>query len=293
MAFIHGGPFANIAHGCSSVIATQTGLKLADYVVTEAGFGADLGAEKFCDIKCRKTGLAPSAAVIVATCRALKMHGGANEKTLAKEENVPAIAKGMANLLRHVNNVRKFGVPCVVAINQFPTDTEAELKSLEQLCLQNGVKAVRATHHRDGGAGTEELAKEVLKLADSPSQFKLLYPDSMPLVDKIKTVATEIYGAKDVSFEAAAMTKLNKWQKDGYGHFPICVAKNQYSFSADPKALGAPSGHTLPVRGVRLSAGAEFVVVLTGDIMTMPGLPEVPASVNVGLTKDGVIHGLF
>jgi len=240
-----------------------------------------------------KTGLAPSAAVIVATCRALKMHGGANEKTLAKEENIPAIEKGMANLLRHVNNVRKFGVPCVVAINQFPTDTENELLALEKLCLQNGVKAVRATHHRDGGAGTEELAKEVLKLADGASQFKLLYPDEMPLVDKIKTIATQIYGAKDVSFEPAAMSKLNKWQKEGFGHFPICVAKNQYSFSADPKALGAPSGHTLPVRNVRLSAGAEFVVVLTGDIMTMPGLPEIPASVNVGLTKEGLIHGLF
>lgn len=293
MALIHGGPFANIAHGCSSVVATLAGLKVADYVVTEAGFGADLGAEKFCNIKCRKTGLAPSAAVIVATCRALKMHGGANEKTLAKEENVPAIEKGMANLLRHVNNVRKFGVPCVVAINQFPTDTEAELTALEGFCKQAGVPAVRATHHRDGGAGTEALAKEVLKLTESPSTFKLLYPDDMPLIEKIQTIATEIYGAKAVSFEPAALSKLNKWQKEGYGHFPICVAKNQYSFSADPKALGAPSGHILPVRNVRLSAGAEFIVVLTGDIMTMPGLPEVPASTNVGITKEGHIHGLF
>lgn len=292
IALIHGGPFANIAHGCSSVIATNTGLKVADYVVTEAGFGADLGAEKFCDIKCRKTGLAPSAAVIVATCRALKLHGGADEKAL-KEEDVSAVEKGMANLLRHVNNVRKFGIPCVVAINEFSSDTEDELKTIQTMCLRNGVKAIRSTHHRDGGAGAEDLAKEVLALADSPSHFRLLYPDDMPLVDKIRTIATEIYGAKDVSFEPLALSKLNRWQRDGFGHFPICVAKNQYSFSADPKALGAPTGHVLPVRNVRLSAGAEFVVVLTGDVMTMPGLPEEPASTHMGISRDGQIYGLF
>lgn len=293
-AFIHGGPFANIAHGCSSVIATKAALKLSEFVVTEGGFGADLGAEKFFDIKCRKTGLKPNAAVIVATVRALKMHGGADEKTLTKVENIPAIEKGMANLLRHCNNVKKFGVPCVVAINVFPTDTEAELAATESFCIANGIKAVRATHHSFGGAGTEKLAHEVVKLAAQPSQFKLLYPDEMPLVDKIKTIAKEIYGAGEVTFEPASLTKLKKWQADDkYAKFPICMAKNQYSFSADPKALGAPSGHTIPVRSVRLSAGAEFIVALTGDIMTMPGLPKIPASVNVGVTAEGKIFGLF
>lgn len=222
-ALIHGGPFANIAHGCSSVIATRAALKLSEFVVTEAGFGADLGAEKFFDIKCRKTGLVPSAAVIVATCRALKMHGGADEKLLTKVENIPAIEKGMVNLIRHCNNVKKFGVPCVVALNVFPTDTEAELQATESLCLANGFKAVRATHHSFGGAGGEQVAREVVRLCAQPSQFKLLYPDDMPLVDKVRTIAKEIYGAADVSFEPAAMTKLKKWQNDGYGHFPICM----------------------------------------------------------------------
>lgn len=293
-AIIHGGPFANIAHGCSSVVSTKTSLKLCDYVVTEGGFGADLGAEKFFNIKCRKSGLKPDCAVIVATCRALKLHGGADEKTLTKIEDVDAVRKGMVNLERHVENVRKFGVPVVVAINQFPFDTDAEMDAVAARCSELGVTAVRSNHHGHGGAGAEALAEAVVKVCDEEeSNFKFLYPDEMSLVDKITTVAKEMYHAEDIAIDPAAMKKLNKYTKEGYGHFPICMAKTQYSFSADPKALGAPTGHTVPVRDVRLSAGAEFIVVLTGDIMQMPGLPKVPAAENVGVHDDGSIYGMF
>ena len=293
-AFVHGGPFANIAHGCSTVVGTKAALKLSDYVVTEGGFGADLGAEKFFDIKCRKTGLVPSAAVIIATCRALKLHGGADEKTLTNTENVQAVRDGMCNLERHIENVNKFGVPSIVSINVFPTDTEAEIAAVEEECAKIGVQAVRSDHHNDGGAGAMGLAQAVVETIDNKkSEFKLLYPDEMSLENKIRTIATEIYGAADIAVEPKAAVKLRKFEKAGHGHFPICVAKNQYSFSADPKALGAPSGHIVPVRDVRLSAGAEFVVALTGDIMTMPGLPKIPASEHVGLDESGHIHGLF
>ena len=293
-AVIHGGPFANIAHGCSSVISTKASLKLCDYVVTEGGFGADLGAEKFFNIKCRKSGLSPDCVVVVATVRALKLHGGADEKTLSKEENVDAVRGGMVNLERHIENVRKFGVPIVVAVNQFPFDTDAELDAVEEECKNLGVKAVRSNHHGHGGAGAKALAEEVANTCQTEeSNFKTLYPDEMSLEDKIRTVATEMYRADDIAIDATAATKLKQFTKDGYGHFPICMAKTQYSFSADPKALGAPNGHILPVRDVRLSAGAEFIVALTGDIMQMPGLPKVPAAEHVGVHEDGAIYGLF
>lgn len=270
---------------------------MSDYVVTEGGFGADLGAEKFFDIKCRKTGLKPSAAVIVATCRALKLHGGADEKTLSTTENVEAVKKGIVNLERHVENVQKFGVPSMVAINVFPTDTEAEIQATQEACEKMGVKCVRSDHHNEGGDGALNFAQNVVDLIDEnpngKDNFQFLYPDDMSLEDKIRTVAQKIYGAEDIAVDAAAKTKLKKFTKMGYGHFPICVAKNQYSFSADPKLLGAPTGHIVPVRDVRLSAGAEFVVALTGDIMTMPGLPKIPASEKVGLSDDGNIYGLF
>jgi formate--tetrahydrofolate ligase len=292
-AFIHGGPFANIAHGCNSVIATKTALKLADYVVTEAGFGADLGAEKFFDIKCRKAGLKPDAAVIVATVRALKMHGGVPRDGL-KEENVAALEKGFANLRRHLENLAGFGVPVVVSVNRFSADTAAEHSKLKELCAGMGVEAVIADHWAEGSAGAAELAHAVVKLADSgKADFRFLYPDEMPLRDKIKTIAQKIYRAKDIACDGAIENRLAELQKGGFGHFPVCIAKTQYSFTTDTNAKGAPDDHILGVREIRLSAGAEFIVAVCGEIMTMPGLPRVPAANNIELTEDGRITGLF
>jgi formate--tetrahydrofolate ligase len=292
-AFIHGGPFANIAHGCNSVIATQTALKLADYVVTEAGFGADLGAEKFFDIKCRKAGLKPDAAVIVATVRALKMHGGVPRDGL-REENVAALEKGFANLRRHLENLAGFGVPVVVSVNRFSADTEAEHSKLKELCAGMGVEAVIADHWAYGGEGAAELARAVVKLADSgTADFRVLYPDEMPLRDKIKTIAQKIYRAKDIACDGAIENRLAELQKGGFGHFPVCIAKTQYSFTTDTNAKGAPDDHILGVREIRLSAGAEFIVAVCGEIMTMPGLPRVPAANSIELTEDGRITGLF
>ncbi|WP_299377354.1 formate--tetrahydrofolate ligase [uncultured Kiloniella sp.] len=291
-AFIHGGPFANIAHGCNSVIATKTALKLADYVVTEAGFGADLGAEKFFDIKCRKAGLKPAAVVIVATVRALKMHGGVAKADLGNE-NVEAVTKGCENLARHIANIKKFKVPAVVAINQFITDTDEEIAAVSAACEALGAKAIVASHWSNGGAGTEELAHHVVELADSGvADFTPLYPDEMPLWEKIETIATEIYGASEVIADAAVRKQIAELQEN-YGHYPVCMAKTQYSFSTDPALLGAPSGHAVPVREVRLSAGAGFIVVVTGAIMTMPGLPRQPAANNIYLNEQGQIEGLF
>ena len=291
-AFIHGGPFANIAHGCNSVIATKTALKLADYVVTEAGFGADLGAEKFFDIKCRKASLNPSASVIVATVRALKMHGGVAKDAL-NEENVDAVKLGCANLARHIENVKSFGVPVVVAINQFVNDTQAELDAVRTTADGFGAKAIIAHHWADGSEGTEELAKHVVDLVDSDTaQFKCLYPDEMPLMEKIETIATKIYRASSVSADGSVQKQINDLQED-FGHLPICVAKTQYSFSTNPDLKGAPSDHELVIREVRLSAGAGFIVVVVGAIMTMPGLPRVPAANSILLNKAGEIEGLF
>ena len=290
--FVHGGPFANIAHGCNSVLATQTALKLCDYVVTEAGFGADLGAEKFFDIKCRKAGLRPDAAVIVATVRALKMHGGVAKDDL-KGENVEAVQRGCANLRRHIDNVRKFGVAPVVAINRFITDTDAELQAVMQAAQDAGTQAFVCTHWADGGKGIEALARHVADVADSgKADFKPLYPDALPLWDKVRLIATEIYGAADIAADAAVRKRFNELQ-DHYGHLPVCMAKTQYSFSTDPTLLGAPSGHIVTVRELRLSAGAEFIVVITGDIMTMPGLPKVPSANAIRLNAKGQIEGLF
>ncbi len=292
-AFIHGGPFANIAHGCNSVIATKTALKLCDYVVTEAGFGADLGAEKFFDIKCRKAGLKPAAAVIVATVRALKMHGGVGKEDLGKE-NVAAVKKGCENLARHIKNVKSFGVPVVVAINQFINDTDKELKAVRTTAKGLGAEAIIASHWANGGAGTEELAKHVVKLADSgKAKFKPLYPDNMKLEEKIRTIAKKLYGAKDISFDSKVANQFKELEDGGFGKFPVCMAKTQYSFSTDPSSKGAPSGHTIPVRELRLSAGAEFIVAITGEIMTMPGLPRVPAANKILINKKGQIEGLF
>src|SRR5580700_10717916 len=292
-AFIHGGPFANIAHGCNSVIATKTALKLADYVVTEAGFGADLGAEKFMDIKCRKAGLAPDAAVVVATVRALKMHSGVARDQL-RAENVKAVEDGFANLARHLENLRGFGIPAVVSVNRFSADTEAELSKLRELCAAHGAEAVVADHWANGGEGAGPLAEAVVKLTDKGgAKFKFLYPDEMPLRDKIKTIAQKIYRAKDIACDGAVETRLAELQKGGFGHFPICIAKTQFSFTTDPNAKGAPVDHILGVREIRLSAGAEFVVAVCGDIMTMPGLPRVPAANSIELTEDGRITGLF
>jgi formate--tetrahydrofolate ligase len=291
-AFIHGGPFANIAHGCNSVIATRTALKLADYVVTEAGFGADLGAEKFFDIKCRKAGLTPSAAVIVATVRALKMHGGVAKDGLGKE-NVEAVKKGCENLARHISNVQKFGVPVVVAINQFITDTDAELAAVRETAKGFGANAIVASHWANGAAGIEDLAHHVVELVDSgKADFKPLYPDEMPLIDKVRTIAQTIYGADDIACDGAILKQFDELQKD-YGHFPVCMAKTQYSFSTDPNLKGAPSGFTIPIRELRLSAGAEFVVAITGEIMTMPGLPKVPSANSIFLDDEGRVQGLF
>ena len=292
-AFIHGGPFANIAHGCNSVIATQTALKLGDYVVTEAGFGADLGAEKFFDIKCRKTGLKPSAAVIVATIRALKMHGGVAKEDLGKE-NIEALKKGITNLARHVENVKNFGVPPVVAINRFVADTAGEHKLLQELCAAAGVKVIIADHWAQGGAGAVELAHAVVDLAESgTADLRFLYPDEMPLIEKVRTIAQRIYGAEDIEAGSAVLDQLAQWQDHGYGHFPVCIAKTQFSFTTDPAAKGAPSGHTVAIREVRLSAGAEFVVAICGDMMTMPGLPRVPAANTIEVDAAGRITGLF
>jgi formate--tetrahydrofolate ligase len=290
--FVHGGPFANIAHGCNSVTATKLGLSLADYVVTEAGFGADLGAEKFFDIKCRKAGLEPSAAVIVATIRALKMHGGVAKKDLGTE-NVAAVKNGMANLQRHVENVQKFGVPPIVAINHFIADTDAEVKAVLDACKALGVKAILCRHWAQGGAGAEELAKAVVEVADSgKANFHTLYPDDMPLLKKIETIAFQIYHAGEVVPSKAAADRLAELEKLGFGNLPVCIAKTQYSNSTNPELLGAPTGHTFQVREVRLSAGAEFVVAICGDIMTMPGLPRVPSAENIYVEADGRIIGL-
>ena len=291
-AIIHGGPFANIAHGCNSVVATKASLKLADYVVTEAGFGADLGAEKFFDIKCRKAGLKPEAVVLVATLRALKMHGGVAMAEL-KEENLDAVRLGCANMTRHIENLKRFGVPVVVAINQFISDTPAEMQVVSDVAAEHGAKAIIASHWAEGGAGTEDLAREVVALVESgKGSFAPLYPDEMSLWDKVKTIATEIYGASDISAEQAVRNRFAQLQ-ESYGHFPVCMAKTQYSFSTDPSAKGAPQGHVIPIRELRLSAGAEFVVALCGEMMTMPGLPRAPAAEAIHINKNGEIEGLF
>jgi formate--tetrahydrofolate ligase len=292
-AFIHGGPFANIAHGCNSVLATTTALKLADYVVTEAGFGADLGGEKFMDIKCRKAGIAPDCMVLVATIRALKMHGGVKKEDL-KAENLKALEAGMANLQRHVENVQKFGIAPVVSINRFSADTDAEIKLVQDKCKSLGVEALMADHWAMGGAGAADVARAVVKIAENgKSKLKFLYPDDMPLFEKIRTIAKEIYRAKDVTADKSVRDQLASFEAMGYGRFPICVAKTQYSFTTNPDAKGAPSDHVINVREVRLSAGAEFVVAICGEIMTMPGLPKVPAAESIDIGPDGRIVGLF
>ncbi|PYR99354.1 MAG: formate--tetrahydrofolate ligase [Acidobacteria bacterium] len=292
-ALIHGGPFANIAHGCNSVIATKSALKLADYVVTEAGFGADLGAEKFMNIKCRKAGLRPDCAVVVATIRALKMHGGMSKDTL-KQENLPALEKGFDNLARHVENVRKFGVPVVVAVNRFTADTEAENVRLKSLCDKLEVECITADHWAKGGEGAIELAETVVRTIETkPSQFRPLYPDDMPLWKKAQTIAREMYGADEIIGDQKIRDRFRELQDQGYGHFPVCIAKTQYSFTTDPDRKGAPKHHVVPIREVRLSAGAEFIVAICGDIMTMPGLPKIPAANKIDVTPDGRIVGLF
>jgi formate--tetrahydrofolate ligase len=292
-AFVHGGPFANIAHGCNSVMATRTALKLANYVVTEAGFGADLGAEKFFDIKCRKAGLKPAAAVVVATVRALKMHGGAAKDDLAKE-NPRALEKGLENLGRHVRNVGQFGVPVTVAINHFTADTKVEADAIRGYCRSLGVEAFPCTHWAHGGKGIEALAAHVAELADSGrSQFRTLYDDGLSLWEKAKTIAQKIYHADDIIADKTERDLLRQFEAGGYGRFPICMAKTQYSFSTDPNLKGAPSGHVVPIREVRLAAGAEFVVIICGEIMTMPGLPKVPSAETIGLDEHGNIVGLF
>jgi formate--tetrahydrofolate ligase len=291
-ALIHGGPFANIAHGCNSVLATKTALKLADYVVTEAGFGADLGAEKFVDIKCRKAGLKPAAAVLVATIRALKFHGGVEVKALGQED-LQALEKGIANIERHVNNIRNhYGLACVVAINHRTEDTAAEVKLLMDKLAQKGVKVILARHWAEGGKGAVELAHEVVRLCEEPSTFKFVYQDSEPLWDKMKAIATKIYGASDITADTKVRGQIKKLQET-YGHYPVCVAKTQYSFSTDPSLRGAPSGHVVNIREVRLAAGAQFIVMVCGDIMTMPGLPKVPSACAIDVGPDGKIIGLF
>ena len=292
-AIIHGGPFANIAHGCNSVIATKTGLKLSDYVVTEAGFGADLGAEKFFNIKCRKSGLKPDCVVIVATIKALKMHGGVSKEEL-KNENVKALKKGLVNLERHINNVKKFNLPVAVAVNHFISDTDREVNALIDFCKKLGVKTSLCTHWSNGGEGTKDLANIVVEICEkNKSKFKLLYEDKMPLFKKIETIAREIYQASEVVADTKIRDQLKDFESKGYGKLPICVAKTQYSFSTDPSLKGAPSGHVLPVREVRLSSGAEFIVVVCGAIMTMPGLPRVPAADSIKLNEKGEVEGLF
>jgi formate--tetrahydrofolate ligase len=292
-AFVHGGPFANIAHGCNSVVATTTALKLADYVVTEAGFGADLGAEKFFDIKCRKAGLKPAAAVIVATARAMKMNGGVKKEDLG-QENVEAVKKGCANLGRHIENVRQFGVPAVVAINHFYSDTDAEIQAMKDYVASMGEEAILCEHWAKGSAGIEELATRVVQLAESgASQFAPLYPDNMKLFDKINTIVQRIYRGSEAIADKSVRDQLHAWEAAGYGNLPVCMAKTQYSFSTDPNLRGAPTGHTVPVREVRLSAGAGFVVVICGEVMTMPGLPKAPSSEKILLNEQGQIEGLF
>ncbi|MBI1648317.1 formate--tetrahydrofolate ligase [Hyphomicrobium sulfonivorans] len=292
-AFIHGGPFANIAHGCNSVLATKTALKLADFVVTEAGFGADLGAEKFFDIKCRKAGLKPDAAVVVATVRALKMHGGVGKDGL-KEENTAAVAKGCENLKRHLENMAKFGVPVAVGINRFITDTDAEVQEIVKAAEALGARAFVCTHWADGGAGTEDLARHIVALTDEgKAAFRPLYPEDMPLREKVKTIAQQIYRASDIACDASVETAFKDLEAGGFGNLPVCMAKTQYSFSTDPNKRGAPTDHVVAIRELRLSAGAEFVVVITGEIMTMPGLPRVPSAENIRLNADGEIEGLF
>lgn len=292
-ALIHGGPFANIAHGCNSVMATRLGLKLADIVVTEAGFGADLGGEKFLDIKCRSAGLSPACAVVVATLRALKMHGGVAKPELMREDT-GAVRRGLVNLVRHVENLQQFGLPVVVALNRFTNDTDAETAVVRDALAAEGVEVITCTHWSDGAAGAEQLARVVMTHVEAgTAQYKPLYPDSMGLADKIRTVAKSIYRASDVSFPGAVSKRLNEFEVSGFGHVPVCVAKTQYSFSSDPSRMGAPDGHTLPVREVRLSAGAGFVVAVCGDIMTMPGLPRVPAANTIRLGSNGLIEGLF
>lgn len=291
-ALVHGGPFANIAHGCNSVIATRLGLQLADVVVTEGGFGADLGGEKFCDIKCPSAGIAPSAAVVVATLRAVKMHGGVAKADLGAE-NTGAVRAGAANVARHVENMRNFGLPVVVALNHFVSDTDAEAAALREALAPLGVEVVLCRHWAEGGAGAAALAARVTEMLAGPSDFRPLYEPALPLAEKIRTVARRVYRADDIEIDRAAAKKLAAWEAAGYGHFPVCMAKTQYSFSADPTLLGAPTGFTLPIRDVRLSAGAGFVVALCGDIMTMPGLPKVPAAERIGLDAEGLVQGLF
>ena len=291
-AFVHGGPFANIAHGCNSAMATTLALKLADYVVTEAGFGADLGAEKFFDIKCRKTGLRPDAAVVVATVRALKMHGGVSKSELSAA-NPDAVSKGLANLRRHLENLARFGVPAVVGINRFGGDSAAELEAIIDGCKALGIQAVVCEHWGKGSAGAEDLARAVVGVVEAgAADFRLLYHDDLPLAAKIETIATKIYGASGIELPKSVQTRLKEFEDMGFGHLPVCMAKTQYSFSADPELRGAPSGFTLPVREVRLSAGAGFIVAICGDIMTMPGLPRVPSAVGVAVSPDGQITGL-
>ncbi|MEI9401082.1 formate--tetrahydrofolate ligase [Mesorhizobium argentiipisi] len=292
-AFVHGGPFANIAHGCNSVVATTTALKLADYVVTEAGFGADLGAEKFFDIKCRKAGLKPSAAVIVATVRAMKMNGGVKKEDLGKE-NIEAVKKGCLNLGRHIENVKQFGVPAVVAINHFTTDTETEIQAMKDFVKAQGAEAILCKHWAQGSAGIEDLAKKVVEIAESgASQFSPLYPDEMPLFEKVNTIVKRIYRGDEAIADKSIRDQLHAWEQAGYGNLPVCMAKTQYSFSTDPNLRGAPTGHTVPVREVRLSAGAGFVVIICGEVMTMPGLPKAPSSEKIFLNEQGQIEGLF
>jgi formate--tetrahydrofolate ligase len=292
-AFIHGGPFANIAHGCNSVIATRAALKLCDYVVTEAGFGADLGAEKFVDIKCRKAGLHPAAAVIVATVRALKFHGGV-EVAAVGTENVAAVRLGVANLERHIENVRdRYGIGCVVAINHRAEDTDAEIRSVVERAAHLGVKVLLARHFAQGGRGAVEVAEEVVRLCAAPNNFSFVYAESATLWEKMKAIATRIYGAADISAASGVRAQIERLQEEGYGHYPVCVAKTQYSFSTDPALRGAPSGHIVNIREVRLAAGAQFVVMICGDIMTMPGLPRVPSANTIDVDDSGKVVGLF
>jgi formate--tetrahydrofolate ligase len=292
-AFVHGGPFANIAHGCNTVVATKTALKLADYVVTEAGFGADLGAEKFLDIKCRKAGLKPECVVLVATIRALKMHGGVARGDLGNE-NVAAVEAGMDNIRRHIENLRKYGLPVVVCVNKFSADTAAEVSVVTEGCAAIGIKAIQGDHWAKGGDGTTDLAEAVVATIDEgKANFKTLYPDEMPLWDKVRTIAQEIYRADDITGDQAVLNRVQELQDNGYGHFPVCMAKTQYSFSHDPNLKNAPSGYVLPVREARLSGGAEFIVMISGDIMTMPGLPSVPAANAIHIDDNGNVAGLF
>jgi formate--tetrahydrofolate ligase len=292
-AFIHGGPFANIAHGCNSVLATRSALKLTDYVVTEAGFGADLGAEKFIDIKCRKSGLRPSAVVLVATLRALKYHGGVEVAGVSKE-NLPALERGLPNVERHIDNIQQvYGLPCVVAINHRSHDTEAELALVTERVAKKGCRAIVARHWAQGGLGAEELAHEVVRLADKPNQMKFVYEERASLWDKMRTIATRVYGASDISADSKVKAEIERLQQAGFAHYPVCVAKTQYSFTTDAAARGAPSGHVVDIREVRLAAGAEFIVMICGDVMTMPGLPKVPSAHAIDIDDKGRVVGLF